>query len=577
MNIPLISCFSLATLLAGTVTASAQADVPTQIEDLYQSELAPFYHGVASGDPLADGFIIWTRVTLPENQSRRRGRVPVQWEVASDPCMKRIVRSGIAFTSDESDYTVKVDVRRLPAGKTFYYRFQALGKSSIVGKTKTAPKKGVEQLKFAVISCSNYEWGYFSGYDQIAKRTDLDAVIHLGDYLYEYEDNASYSSPVIRDERVLFPAHETITLDDYRTRYATYRLDPNLRRAHQQHPFIAVWDDHESANDSWTGGAENHDPTTEGDWELRKAAAKKAYFEWMPIRGNGTGVSRSLSYGPLMDLVMIDTRLEGRDEQINDVTDPALYAPDRTILGQSQKAWLKSELENSAAQWKVIGNQVIFSEFNIGFAAALDPSTTPQALESLFLDIWDGYPAERNELVNFIGSNGIDNVVFLTGDFHSSFAFEVADPAFGNPYYDPSTGAGAVAIEFATPSISAANFDENLDPGTSDLLEYYINNPIDTPYGPLNFNPHMKYVDLDQHGYFVLSVKQDSVQADYYYLADILVPETTETWGAGLISAAGSHHLVQAAAPAAPKAVQDIPAPEVPCRRPRWWKKNDCR
>lgn len=576
MKYHLYSSIILATLLAGMPAAPAQTEIPTQIEDLYQSELAPFYHGVASGDPLADGFIIWTRVTLPANQSRRRGHVPVQWEVATDPCMKRVICRGTAFTSENSDYTVKVDVRRLPAGQTFYYRFMALGKSSIIGKSKTAPKTGVDQLKFAVISCSNYEWGYFSGYDQIAKRTDLDAVIHLGDYFYEYADNASYSSPVIRDERVLFPANETVTLGDYRTRHANYRLDPNLRCAHQQHPFIAVWDDHESANDAWTGGAENHDPATEGDWEARKAAAKKAYFEWMPVRGNAR-VSRALSYGPLMDLIMLDTRLEGRDEQINDVTSPALYAPDRTLLGQSQKEWLKSELESSAAQWKVIGNQVIFSEFNIGFAAALDPTTTPEALENLFLDIWDGYPAERSDLVNFIGSNAIDNVVFLTGDFHSSFAFEVAIPAFGNPFYDPSSGAGAVAIEFATPSISAANFDENLDPGTSALLESVINNPVPTPVGPLNFNPHMKYVDLDQHGYFVLSVKADSVQADYYYLADILVPETTESWGAGLISAAGSNHLVRAVAPAAPKAVQDVPAPVVPCRRPFWWKKNDCR
>jgi alkaline phosphatase D len=394
-------------------------------------------------------------------------------------------------------------------------------------------------------------------------------VIHLGDYFYEYADNASYSSPVIRDERVLFPAHETVSLDDYRTHHATYRLDPNFRRAHQQHPFITVWDDHESANDAWTGGAENHDPATEGDWEVRKAAAKKAYFEWMPVRGSGDVVSRSLSYGPLMDLIMIDTRLEGRDEQINDVTNPLLYAPDRTLLGQSQKEWLKSELATSPSQRKIIGNQVIFSEFNIGFAAALDPSTTPTALESLFLDIWDGYPAERSELTSFLAAESIGNVVFLTGDFHSSFAFEVADPAFGNPFYDPATGAGAVAVEFATPSISAANFDENLDPGTSALLEAVINQPLPTPFGTFNFNPHMKFVDLDRHGYFVLSVSPAAVQADYYYLADILVPETTESWGAGLVSAAGTNHLVPAAAPAVPKPVQDIPAPDTSDRHGR--------
>jgi len=544
-------------------------DTPTQIEDLYQAELAPFYHGVASGDPLPGGFIIWTRVTLPENQKPRRGPLPVQWQVARDPEMTQIVRRGTVLTSDKRDFTVKVDVRGLPAGSTYYYRFVALGTNSMIGKTKTAPRGGVEQLKFAVVSCSNYEWGYFSGYDRIAERTDLDAVIHLGDYFYEYADNASYSSPVIRDERVLFPAHETVTLQDYRTRLATYRLDPNLRRAHQQHPFIVIWDDHESANDGWTGGAENHDPATEGDWKARKAASKKAYFEWMPIRENSAGVSRSLSYGSLMELIMLDTRLEGRDEQINDVTSPALYAPDRTLLGESQKMWLKDELASSKATWKILGNQVIFSEFNIGFAAALDPSFTPEALESTFLDIWDGYPAERSELVNFIATEDIGNVVFLTGDFHSSFAFDVVDPAFGNPFYNPATGAGAVAVEFATPSLSAANFDENLDPGTSALLESFINQPLPTPFGPINFNPHMKYVDLDRHGYFVLSVTPEAVQADYYYLADILVAQTTESWGAGFISAVGSNHLVPAAAPAAPKSVQDTPAPEANLLRTR--------
>lgn len=552
----------LAASFAGSAASHSQtAGPPTRIEDLYQAELAPFYHGVASGDPLPDGFIIWTRVTLPENQKNRGGNVPVQWQVSEDPGMKRVIRRGNVLTSAERDFTVKADVRGLPAGKTYYYRFHALGKHSITGKTKTTPSSEVEQLKFAVVSCSNYEWGYFSGYDRIARRNDLDAVIHLGDYFYEYPDNASYSSPVIRDERVLFPAHETVTLGDYRTRFSTYRLDANLRRAHQQHPFIVIWDDHESANDAWKNGAENHDPATEGDWETRKAASKKAYFEWMPIRESQGTISRSLSYGPLMDLIMLDTRIEGRDEQINDVTAPALYAPNRTILGQSQKMWLKNELTSSTAAWKVLGNQVIFSEFNIGFAAALDPSFTPEALESTFLDIWDGYPAERAELVNHLATGAIENVVFLTGDFHSSFAFEVANPALGNPFYNSATGAGAVAVEFATPSLSAANFDENLDPGTSALLEFFINQPLPTPVGPINFNPHMKYVDLDRHGYFVLSVTPEAVQADYYYLADILVAQTTESWGAGFISMAGSNHLVPAAAPAPPKSVQDTPAP----------------
>jgi alkaline phosphatase D len=560
---------TIAILIAIATSLQAQ---PTSIEDLYDPALKPFYHGVASGDPLEDGFIIWTRYTPEQNQKL----VPVKWEVAADPMMQNVVAKGTAFATESSDFTVKVDVRGLQSGKTYYYQFRKGNEFSLVGKAKTAPTAGVESIKFAVVSCSNYEWGYFSGYGKIAERTDLDAVIHLGDYTYEYADNASYSSPQIRDERVVFPAGETISLDDYRARYATYRLDPNLRRAHQQHPFIVVWDDHESANDAWKGGAENHQPD-EGDWETRKAVAKQAYFEWQPIREENGEIYRTLSYGPLLDLIMLDTRLAGRDQQpIFPLDNPELgllqaLDPTRSMLGAEQKAWLIEELDNSTAQWKVIGNQVIFSEFNIGFAGPIQ-GTTYAGLEVLFLDIWDGYRAERSELIDLFA--GIDDIVIITGDFHSSFAWEVVDfPAdfpFSLPAYDPATGAGAVAVEFATPSISAANFDENLDdmgspPGTSDFFEFIINKPIDAagnfnPAG-FNFNPHMAYADLDQHGYMVLTVTESSVQADYFYLADILVAETMEAWGAGLFAASGNPDLNFAATAAAPKLIQDQPAP----------------
>jgi len=546
--------------LVAALALPLPAQVPFRIRDLYQPELAPFYHGIASGDPLPDGFILWTRVTPPGNaRITTNRRVHVTWKVSSDPALTQVVASGSTFATSDRDFTVKVDVRGLPSGQTFYYAFSALGRQSLTGKTKTAPSGPVEQLKFAVVSCANYEWGYFSGYEQISRRTDLDAVIHVGDYIYEYPDNHSYSSEEIRDERVLFPRNETVTLRHYRTRYANYRLDPNLRRAHQQHPFIVIWDDHEFANDAWRGGAENHNPPREGRWRTRKAAAVRAYLEWMPIREQGTSIARALSYGPLMDLILIDTRIEGRDIQINDVNNPALYATTRTMLGPTQKEWLKMELGDSTATWKVIGNQVIFSEFNVGFAAALDPVVTPAFLESQFLDIWDGYPAERAELVGFIATEEVANVVILTGDIHSSFAFEVADPVLGNASYDPETGAGAVAVEFVTPSLSAANFDEETGSFFTEVFESIINSPF--PPTGINYNPHMKFADLDRHGYFVLSVNAQQVQADFYYLADILVPTTTETWGAGFTTLAGSHHLVPALAPAPPKSVQDVPAP----------------
>lgn len=544
-------------VISAVITLPAFARLPFKIEDLYDPALAPFYHGVASGDPLPDGVILWTRVTPSGSGFNLNRKVPVHWKMATDPALTQVVASGNEFATADTDFTVKVDVRGLAAGQTYYYGFESMGRASITGKTKTAPNGPVDQLKFAVVSCANYEWGYFSGYEQISRRTDLDAVIHVGDSIYEYPDNDTYSAPEIRDARVLFPRSETVTLKQYRKRYANYRLDPNLRRAHQQHPFIAIWDDHEFANNAWRGGAENHNPRKEGSWKKRKAAAMRAYFEWMPIRESGTSIVRSLSYGPLMDLILLDTRIEGRDIQIEDVNNPFLYSPTRTILGTSQKEWLKAELTDSTATWRVIGNQVVFSEFNIGFAAPLDPFVTGDFLESQFLDIWDGYPAERAELVDFLGTQSIDNVVILTGDIHCSFAFEVANPAFGNPNYDPATGEGAVAVEIVTPSLSAANFDEEIGDFFSGSLESVINKPVDG----INHNPHMKFADLDQHGYVVLSVTPQQMQADYYYLADVLVPVTTESWGAGFITTSGSHLLVPAVAPAPPKPVQDVPAP----------------
>jgi alkaline phosphatase D len=536
-------------------TSALAAD---QIEDYYNPLLKPFYHGVASGDPVEDGFIIWTRVT-PDFETS----VDVRYVVSTTPDMANEVASGVFTTTADRDFTVKVDVRDLGSRRTYYYQFHALGGHSIVGRANTAPNRPGSLLKFAVISCSNFEWGYFSGYGKIADREDLDAVIHLGDYTYEYEDNDSYSSDAIRDERRVFPDGETITLEDYRLRYQTYRLDPNLRRAHQQHPFIVIWDDHESANDAWKDGAENHNEFLEGSWEDRLAAAKQAYFEWLPIRENGDSIYRKLEYGPLLDIFMLDTRIEGRDEQINDVTNPALYAPDRTILGADQKAWLKQGLEDSTAQWKIIGNQVIFSEFNVGWAG---PATgaTPEQTESLFLDIWDGYPAERTELINFIGDKRIDNVIILTGDFHSTFAFEVVDDPTNPNAYNPQTAEGAVAVEFATPSISAANFDENLDAATSAGLEFQMNNPI-ADLGGFNPNPHMKFVDLDRHGYYVLTVGPVRSQADYFYLDSILTPETDEQWGAGLIVPTGKSQLMMASEPAAR---QRLPPP---CPLPAAW------
>ena len=387
----------------------------------FNPDWAPFFHGVASGDPLEDRVIIWTRVTPPEMDNNP---VEVVWRIATDPMLEQIVQTGSVQTDAQRDYTVKVDVTGLSPGSTYYYGFTALEKHSLTGKTKTTPLVDEAiHLKFGIVSCSNFQAGYFNAYHRLADRNDLDAIIHLGDYIYEYADGV-YGDPDLFEVRALEPASEIISLEEYRTRYSTYRLDTNLIRVHQQHPFITIWDDHETANDSYPGGAQNHDEAVEGPWNERKEAAKQAYFEWLPIRENtAPHIYRVIRYGNLMDLILLDTRLEGREQQLSDVTDPALQDPDRTLLGQLQKNWLLDQLKNSGATWKVIGQQVIFSEFNIGWASLLNPQLNYYQLESLFLDIWDGYPAERKLLLDSIVANNLDNIVILTGDFHTTMAF----------------------------------------------------------------------------------------------------------------------------------------------------------
>ena len=554
-----IFCAILSLFLLSQTNAHAQQRLARTANDSlsFDERYKPFYHGVASGDPTQTSVILWTRVT-PEQST---GTVDVQWYIGTDTSVSNPIDSGMFTTNADRDYTVKVTPTGLQAGATYYYYFRAMGMNSIVGRTKTLPSGSIDQLKFAVISCSNYEAGYFNAYGRIAERNDLDAVIHLGDYIYEYGSGVYGDSALAANgDRANVPSQEVITKADYRTRYSLYRLDPDLRRAHQQHPFITIWDDHESANDSYTDGAENHD-STEGEWSVRKQMAVEVYDEWLPITTTDS-IYRRFQYGDLADLIMLDTRLEGRNEQIFDVTDPRLYATDRTLLGADQKAWLKDQLANSSTTWRIIGNQVIFSPFNVGFAALQDSTTTPEELESLFLDIWDGYPAEREELVTFMDSNNIEDNVILTGDFHSTFGFDVALDPTDSSAYNPQTGAGAVAVEFATPSISAANFDENLGSvQAAQQLQGSINASLPFIGNP---NPHMKTVDLIQHGYYILDIKEDSVQGDWYFVNTLESRTDSQTYAAGYSSLKGTAHLRGSNPESAPKSVQDDPTPLLP-------------
>ena len=441
----------------------------------FDPALRPFYHGVASGDPSASGVVLWTRVTPTTDRE-----VSVGWRIATDPDLADVVQRGTARTDAMLDYTVRVEADGLDAGTTYYYGFTALGANSITGRTRTAPSQAVDQLRFAVTSCSNYQQGYFVAYRGVAARADLDAVLHLGDYFYEYGAGVYADQNLVADDRAHAPLEETVSLEDYRLRHSLYKLDPDLRAAHQQHPWITVWDDHETANDAWEGGAENHNEflglsadgdslfADEGLWETRKGDALRAYFEWVPLRrpaprAESGRIYRRLDYGPLAEISMLDTRLQGRMEQLATKTDAAAGTvavdttrwldPDRTLLGAAQRDWLLDGLTRSTATWKVLGNQVMMTQlaFNPFAAGPNAPFTN--------LDAWDGYPAERERLLTTIRDGGVSNVVVTTGDIHTTWASDLPVRPFGG--YNPATGAGSVAVEFVTPSVTAANLNEN--------------------------------------------------------------------------------------------------------------------
>lgn len=461
-----------------------------QARNTLKTQFAPFYHGVASGDPLFDRVIIWTRVTPEEVND-----MPIQgtWRIASDETMSQIVNSGTYSTNQTKDYTVKIDVTGLAPGSCYYFDFESEGSYSATGRTRTADLGNIANARFAVVSCSNYQHGYFNAYRAIAERNDISAVLHLGDYIYEYGAGA-YSANIA--DRVHEPINEIVSLEDYRLRYSHYRLDSDLQELHRQYPFICVWDDHESANDAWVGGAQNHDPSTQGFWAERKNNSIQAYFEWLPIRETSfaNSIYRKIEYGDLLNLYMLDTRLEGRVEQVG-VTSSSLNDPSRTLLGLDQKNWLKDELLNSNAQWNILGQQVMMAPL-LAFGVPVNA------------DQWDGYQAERTELLNFIVDNNIDNVVVLTGDIHTSWAMDL--PLSG---YIASTGANSAAVEFVTTSVTSPGFPIGV--GVS-LIQ--------------SFNPHIKWVDLTKKGYLILDVDAQRTQAEWYHMVDITTPNSAESF-----------------------------------------------
>ena len=507
-------------------------------EDLFAAaqaarQTAPvFRHGVASGDPRADRVLLWTRV------SGGAGDVPVRWTLASNATLTQVVARGETRTGAARDFTVKVDVTGLVPATTYYYRFQALGAQSVVGRTRTLPAAGAPRLRVALASCSNYPYGYFNAYARMAERTDVDVVLHLGDYIYDYHQGR-YFDPDLAAARPVDPSTETIALDDYRRRYALYRTDPDLQAVHRQHPFIAVWDDHEIANNAWKGGAENHQPN-EGDYGRRRDAAYQAFMEWLPVRDTGSArqplIYRSFAIGDLADLVMLDTRLIGRDQQVDRSDIARLDDPARGILGAAQEAWLGDELREAVranSRWQILGQQVMFAPQSVAGASAGNA------------DSWDGYRAARSRVYDLVEQVKVSNLVVLTGDVHSSWAYDL--PRRADQGYDPGSGRGSLGVEIVCPAVSSPT-------------PFQADNAEARTTATMTARPHLKFLDGKQRGYVVLDITRDQLQADWWLLNSVKERNPEQHFAKGLVCEAGSRHLVNSGVPMAPATGPD-PAP----------------
>ncbi|MEU0963899.1 alkaline phosphatase D family protein [Streptomyces sp. NPDC005917] len=523
---------------AAAATAVLAAPFAAALPARAASDTPAFLHGIASGDPLPDGVLLWTRVTPTADATPGSGAgadTEVSWVVATDKALTNVVSRGSATATAASDHTVKADIRGLAPATDYWFRFSAGGTDSPVGRTRTAPAAdaSVSGLRFGVVSCANWEAGYFASYRHLAARNDLDAWLHLGDYIYEY-GTGEYGTrdTVVRRHA---PTHEITTLADYRTRHGKYKTDADLQALHAKAPVIAIWDDHEFANDSWSGGAQNHTEGTEGTWTGRQAAAKQAYFEWMPVRPAIAGTTyRRLRFGKLADLSLLDLR-SFRSQQVS-TGSGSVDDPDRTITGRAQLDWLKAGLKTSDTTWRLVGNSVMISPFAIGSLSAdlLKPLAKllglPQDGLALNTDQWDGYTDDRRELLAHLRSNAIGNTVFLTGDIHMAWANDVPVDAGTYPL------SASAATEFVVTSVTSDNLDDILkvSPGA-----------VSTVAAPIIqlANRHVHWVDTDRHGYGVLDITAARAQMDYYVLSDKTKADATSSWARSYRTRSGTQKV----------------------------------
>jgi alkaline phosphatase D len=462
-----------------------------------------FEHGVASGDPLTDRVVIWTRVTAGED------RVPVDWVVARDPVLQDVVARGTAEARAARDHTVHVDVGGLEPAGIYWYRFESAGDVSPVARTRTLPAQA-ERARFAMCSCAKFNAGFFNAYARIAEHEDLDFLLHLGDYIYEAANKPPASqTPGADIGRAFDPLGECRTLEDYRRRYAQYHADPDVRRLHHALPVIATLDDHELADGAWSGGSTEHRPDEHGPWEARRDAAFQARWEWLPARppdpADPTRAFRAVALGDLADVLLLDIRSR-RDEPVRE---PAMSDPARSMLGASQREWLLDALRASKATWRLVATPSIFTRTWIEDPA--EPLRT--ALLKLKLmdedgegpdyDQWDGYPVERAALIDRFAQ--APNLVLLSADLHVSIAGEVQ-----------STVGETVAVEITAPSLTSQNLDEKLGvaaraPEIAASEEAFV-----------SAHDHVHWCEMSGHGYVVVDVDPERVRAEWWHVDTVL-------------------------------------------------------
>ncbi len=458
-----------------------------------------FRYGVASGDPKPNAIILWTKITPNTTDSIIYG----SYQLSTNRSFKENTKQIPFATNSSKNYCVKVDASNLTPNTWYYYRFIYKNDTSIIGRTKTAPNTNQKQVNFAVVSCSNYEHGYFNVYESITKANNVEAIIHLGDYIYEMPTGV-YSANML--DRKTFPPYEILTLTDYRDRYAHYRKDQQLQQLHQNFPFINIWDDHEIANDSYKNGASNHD-STEGDYLERLKHAKQAYYEWMPIREKEhSHLYRKLTYGDNINLLFLDTRIDGRDKQSSR---KKRYRTDSTrrLIGDKQFNWIKNNVSRDSNTWNIFAQQVMITPFKVAGVTA-NP------------DQWDGYLYEKNRLIDYLVNQQIKNIVVLTGDLHSAWVNDIPLKK-----YKARNGKNSLGVEFITPSITSSR-------------------GIPIPAWSVKlFNKHVKYLELKKHGYINFSISPEEIQANFNYVSTILSKDWTLINGPSFYMSKGTSNI----------------------------------